>query len=365
MSRLSSIAAHAEGRALAELPQFREWTINRFRDSKWARFATARMDAFHAKQQGRTFCAAEFPSLSFASYTNPFRMFDRGSQYVVNEIANRTHWTFPEKMLHLFLYRQFNLPESYEMFRDSVLAPMMDARCETLGEIMYSHNGLEDIAAACLRYHTVCTDAGVKLYSRAYLRNGGAAYTRYLELMPGIVRTMCSADLRNALESIYIDLRAWEGFGDFLAYQLALDINYCLEESRPVDFVVPGPGAIKGMDYAIGPVKPAERIATIKVLAEPNVQKFILPDFKAPDGPWVGETGDTLEAVRLLEENDVQNLFCEFSKTYRIDVLGDRVKRPYAAGRTAPMKLALPLGYFQRDYGVPRAVSLSRRTSLA
>lgn len=353
MSIHSTLRAHEEACALQKVPEFRQQVLELFTDSLWSQFATARMDAFHAKQEGRTFCHPKFPSLSWASYTNPYRMFDRGSQYVINNIANSV-MGWRGKMLSLYLYRQFNLPSTYELFCDAVLAPTMDAKdAESLDALIEDREVLDLLSDSFIRYHKVCEADGTKLYSRAYLRNGGAAYTRYFEIMPEVLEELFALDGEEGLtiQEVFCRIRKYEGFGDFLAYQLALDINYCLDTSMPVDFVVPGPGAIKGLEYACGPLLPALKIATIKVLAEPTIQGIVLDDFKRVEGDWVGKDGQRVTSYRLLEENDVQNLFCEFSKMYRIDVLGDRPKRGYTPGLTPPMRLSIPFGSFAHDYG--------------
>lgn len=338
-------------RARADEKAFQEWAINFFKNHAWSRFAIARMEAFVAKQNGEAYHNPEFPSLSFARYTNPYRMLDRGSQYVITEIANNEELGWRGKMTLLFLYRQFNMPSSYELFRDGVMAAMMDATgAETLDALVSDRKVVEDMAKAFILYHKDLEEQGVTLYSRAYLRNGSSAYTRYFELMPDILDTMFAFNAEDySLERIFWHLRRFEGFGDFLAYQLALDVNYCFDVSLPVDFVVPGPGAIKGICDCVGPCGMNERISIIKVLAEPRVQRAVLSGFPFPKF-FVkgGAPKGGAEREWLLEENDVQNLFCEFSKMYTIDVMQSRTKRFYEHRTGSAMSVVLPNGFVAR-----------------
>lgn len=326
---------------------FQQWAISFFKGSRWADFATERMEAFVAKQRGEAYSSEKFPSLGFARYTNPYRMLDRGSQYVITEIANNTELGWKGRMTLLFLYRQFNMPSTYELFRDGVLAPMMDARGVTLDELMDSRESVQAVAEACIRYHKVLEERGVTLYSRAYLRSGSSSYTRYFELMPEILDTlfMLRDEAHYSLLDVFALIHQYEGFGAFLAYQLALDVNYCFRHSKSVDFVIPGPGAINGLTDVAGPMSTRERMAVLKVLALPHVQKAVLPEFQYPS--FVMADGSTKEW--LLEENDIQNLFCEYSKMYSLDVMGSRPKRFYVHSPGTEMSVVLPYGFVARE----------------
>lgn len=339
---MKTLTHHEEAKVLAKDPAFRDWVLRAFSNHKFVEFATERMRVFHLKHANEDHSSDLFPSMNVSRYTNPYRILDRGSQVVVQRIAN-TDMTWLEKMFHLYLYRLFNLETTYDLFLENGVAPYMSHMDDsvTLDTVLKTPQYCKELTDVLVVLHKAYNAAGVRLYSRAYKRHTGKGFSDYLEYLPTLCnRVFPSMEHACALEPIFAAMLPFRGFGDFLSYQFALDVNYCLERYLPVDFVVPGPGAIKGIQYAVGAKDPVERIALIKVITEE--QDILMPEFQQVVRAYTPEYGGTLFTAMPLEENDVQNLFCEFSKLENLELFGTKVGRKYDSRDRKPHAIHWP-----------------------
>src|SRR5207253_10665911 len=123
---------------------------------------------------------------------------------------------------------------------------------QALGEITYSRfdfRGCDEILSSAL-------DQGKSIYSAAYIMPSagvfGHARKHRNHLL--LIQAMMDAHLvqrvssASSMREVFDTLRSFPTIGDFLAYQLATDINYSeLTDFSECDFVMPGPGAIDGI----------------------------------------------------------------------------------------------------------------------
>lgn len=335
---------HDDAVKLAKDPAFQDWVLGKFTGHKFGEFATERMRLFHLKHSNEPHHSDKFPSLNVSRYTNPYRILDRGSQVVVKRMAN-ADMTWLEKMFHLYLYRLFNLETSYDLFLTNGVDLFMNEMADgvTLDDVLRTPVYCGQLTDALVALHKAYDDAGVVLYSRAYKRHTGKGFSDYLTYIPELCKSYFPHfEKYRDLQSIFKDMHKFHGFGDFLAYQFALDVNYCREPMLPIDFVVPGPGALKGIQYSVGSKTPVERIALIKVITE--FQGRLFPDFECAVAAIKPEYGGTVFRKIPLEENDVQNLFCEFSKLENLEVFGTKVGRKYTTAEKKPHSIAWPKG---------------------
>ena len=103
-------------------------------------------------------------------------------------------------------------------------------------------------------------------------------------------------------------LRSFPMFGDFLAYQYAIDLNYsdAIDFSES-EFVVPGPGAKSGIRKCF---------ETLDGLTEPDLIKMVT-DQQEQEFARLGLKFQYLPGRRL-QYIDCQNIFCEIDKYSRI-----------------------------------------------
>ncbi len=111
-----------------------------------------------------------------------------------------------------------------------------------------------------------------------------------------------------SLDQVFLSLKELPSFGDFLAFQLAIDLNYSTLLDFPEDsFVVAGPGARDGIAKCF---ENAQEFATediINFMHERQDREF----------ERLGLSFQSLWG-RKLQPIDCQNLFCEISKYARV-----------------------------------------------
>ncbi len=135
------------------------------------------------------------------------------------------------------------------------------------------------------------------------------------------------ADTRD-MKTAFLLLRSYHSIGDFLAYQLAIDLNYSvLTNFSEMEFVTPGPGALDGIRKCFVSLGDYSEADVIQFVAETQADEFAKRELKFRS-LW----GRPLQLV------DCQNLFCEVNKYARMahpEVRGrtdrKRIKQRYKA----------------------------------
>ena len=117
-------------------------------------------------------------------------------------------------------------------------------------------------------------------------------------------RLQDSRDLRE----VFLLLKSYPSLGDFLAFQLAIDLNYSpLIDHDEAQFVVAGPGARDGLAKTFPNAAPEDAESLIALMMERQEAEFsrLNLNFRSLWG-------------RRLQLIDCQNLFCEVSKYTRV-----------------------------------------------
>ena len=122
-------------------------------------------------------------------------------------------------------------------------------------------------------------------------------------------------------------LQKTPGLGPFLSMQIATDLGYCPgEPDQENDFILPGPGARKGVGYLLNEDgKPASLAQTRRVIEL----------FPAHEMPFLPKSGGRYASLM-----DVQNVFCEFSKYVRYKESPVQAREPYQ--RRDPFDVTIP-----------------------
>ena len=280
-------------------------------DSYWW-FAAERQRIFFRRLRGDVYPWTRNAVLSTYKFTNAYRASDRTSQYLIRRVIYRDDLptSAREVFFRIVLFKLFNKMETWDLLERS-LGPI------TFDGYRFKH------------YDTVlggAMNSGHRIYSAAYIMPPGtsafgraAKHQNHLLLLERMMQDSLAerlVDSRNMQES-FAQLRAYPTIGDFLAYQLATDINYSdITDFTEMDFVVPGPGARNGLRKCfvdLGGLNEPELIRFMADIQEQEFQRLGL-DFLSLWG-------------RPLQLVDCQNLFCEVDKY-------SRVAFPHIAGRT-------------------------------
>lgn len=260
-------------------------------------FVSERHRVWEQRQAGEPQPWTGDPVLATRKFTNVFRLLDPGSQFVMTDLLADDPDEF-EFLARCLLYRITNLPEAWRSFE---------------GDLSLVERPDE------FRAHLHARKArGERVFSGAYMIWGGTVkgvdkidhVFGVLEgAAPGLADFLTADTQRERFEA----LEGCRGMGAFNAMQVLTDFGYSTEY-REDDFVIPGPGALKGAS-ALG-MGGAEAIE------------------------WGWETLHGLDDQPLiwgsknrghfLSRMDVQNCLCEFSKYVRF------------ASRPSPQKQYVP-----------------------
>jgi hypothetical protein len=295
------------GRTLSTTPVF---------DTYW-RFASARQAIYEARLRQEDGPWTEDPILTNFRFTNCYRASDRVSQFMIQRVIYQGDQSAEETTFRVLLFKFFNRISTWELLEAE------------FGELR-SNVSLEQI-------DDVLSDAfarGERLYSAAYVipppRMGATRkHTNHLRLL----RKMMDADVAARLEEAmtmahaYRLLRSFPSMGDFLAFQMLIDLNYStLLAFSEMDFVVAGPGARDGIRKCFGAESSGIEEHIIQYMADTQHEHFARLGL-----PFAGLGGRALQLI------DCQNLFCEVDKYARVahpDVRGvsgrSRIKQKFA-----------------------------------
>ena len=287
-------------------------------ESLWE-FAHERQNIFFKRLNGESPPFTSNEILQEFSFTNPYRITDRVSQYLVKNVIYSHCQSAPEVLFRILLFKLFNSIGTWELLESQFGTPSIHSF--DIGE-----------------YDRVLTNAkqsGAKIYSGAYIMPSGKStfgsnrkHYNHLTLLNEIMSANPIKEIEkmNTLRELYEFLLSKPTIGRFLAFQFAIDINYSeitnFEES---EFVIAGPGALSGIFKCFKHFEArfAEKIIFRLFLDQENEFKKRGLAFKFLHG-------------RKLQPIDIQNLFCELDKYARVkhkDIEGlssrKRIKRKF------------------------------------
>jgi hypothetical protein len=273
------------------------------------RFAVERQAIFFRRIEGAPFPWTKDPILRRYKFTNAYRASDRVSQYLIKNLIYREPNSIREVFFRIILFKMFNRIETWKLLE------------EMLGEITYENYSFE-------RYDKVLTSALAigRVFSGAYIMPSGIGAFGYRRKHRNILRLVekmmedgvpAKVSEAKSMQQVFEILQDYPMIGEFLAYQLATDINYSeITNFSEMDFVVPGPGARDGISKCFSSLGGLNEVETIRFMMDTQEKEFERYDL---DFKWLWG--------RRLHLIDCQNLFCEVDKY-------SRLAHPEAEGRS-------------------------------
>ncbi|OBX17954.1 hypothetical protein A9995_13980 [Erythrobacter sp. QSSC1-22B] len=270
-------------------------------DLYW-RFAAERQAIFFRRLEGEASPWTEDPILCGYKFTNAYRASDRVSQYLIRHViyGDRYSTATAEIVFRTLLFKMFNKISTWELLEEQLGPPSWQS---------FDPEAYDRVLGGAMA-------AGSRLYSAAYiippvaLDRTKVKHRGHLKLIdlimqgPFVGRLESSCDLREVFDL----LKQFPSLGDFLAFQLAIDLNYSpVIDHDEASFVVAGPGARDGLAKTFvdaAAVPPEDLIAMMMERQEEEFARLGL-GFRTLWG-------------RRLQLIDCQNLFCEISKYTRV-----------------------------------------------
>ncbi len=280
------------GRTLFATPVF---------DTYW-RFARERQEIFMMRVRGNPPPWTNDPILDSHRFTNAYRASDRVSQFLIRHVQYTGAQYPPEVFFRTLLFKLFNKVETWNAI---------------VGEFGRHPRWCRDadpfprLLAVLDRMFA----AKQAIYSGAYIMpSPDCGETRKHENHLLLLKRMMKdgvhlkVETAKSLREVYAILRAVPSFGDFLAFQFTIDLNYSdVVNFSENDFVVAGPGAQSGIKKCFSGVGGLSDADVIRAVTDMQEAEFAR----------LGLTFQTLFGRRL-HPIDCQNLFCEVDKYARV-----------------------------------------------
>jgi hypothetical protein len=267
-------------------------------DTYWY-FAAERQTIFFNKLAGKLPYTND-PILSTYKFCNTYRASDRVSQFLIKDVIYKGKWTEKDHLLRIILFRLLNKLETWQELEAKI------------GEVSTNTFDFQTYAEALTQ---IKKESGT-IYGNAFILCANKAYgydikhLNHLKLLENILKPVTSAKLLNSksLKELVTNLLDLPLIGNFMAYQLAIDLNYSeLFDFSENDFTLPGPGAERGINKAFKDLGKYNKETIISYMVENQDKEFerLGIEFKNLFG-------------RKLHAIDCQGLFCEVDKYSRV-----------------------------------------------
>ena len=300
-------------------------------DTFW-RFAAERHQVYLRRLAAAPPPWSNDPILTGYRFTNVYRASDRVSQYLIGHVIyDGENRSAVDTVFRTLLFKIFNRVDTWQMLEGELGAVSVDS---------FDTDGAVAVLDAALARRQ-------RVYSGAYIvppfpgSAGIPKHHGHLRLLASAHRDGDLGALTEAtgLRELYERLAAWPGFGPFLAYQFAIDLNYApLFSFDENTFVVAGPGARDGLYKCFTNLHDHAPEAVIRRVWERQGEEFAARGLTF-DGLW----GRPMSLI------DVQNVFCEISKYARVahpDVRGPsgrlRIKQRFRPAGPLPTPVFPP-----------------------
>jgi hypothetical protein len=291
-------------------------------------FAAKRQAAFEARLLGSPAPWSDDPIIQTYKFCNVFRAADRVSQYMIKEVCYNEEPNHPDdRLFQIVAFRFFSNIETWESIRT------------ILGRAPVIHDLIDGSFESALNQ---TKETHGKLYTGAFILCATDAYGRHLKHLNHVelfkdmfVNQNVGERIRRAanLTVVYLLLHEFPLIGDFMAYQIAIDLNYSEYVSFSEDsFTKAGPGALRGIKKVFLDTNGFTPEEVIMWMVEHQDEEF-----KKLGLTFNGLFGRKLHAI------DAQGLFCETDKYCREAVpdLKSARTRIKASFNASPKKIEL------------------------
>jgi 5-hmdU DNA kinase-like protein len=298
-------------------------------DTYW-RLAAERQRIFHLRAEGQPAPWTDDRILASYKFCNTYRASDRISQYLIREViyGSDDDPSAEDLLLRIIFFRLFSKEETWQAVERRVgLLSVKDFDAAAIDQ--------------CLEEHLL---AGTSIYTSAFILCANRAYGHarkhrnhlaLLEAMFGSGRLPRTIAAVRSLQELYDALLEWPLLGPFMAYQLAIDINYSeLVDFSEDEFTVAGPGALRGLRKCFvdaGGLSPDALICHMVHRQDAEFARLGIP--------FQDLFGRRLHAI------DCQGLFCELDKYARVAFPELKSNRVRIKARFAPTPRPLSLFY--------------------
>jgi hypothetical protein len=270
-------------------------------DTFW-RFAAERQEVFFQRQKNAEASIWTLDSiLQEYKFTNAYRASDRVSQYLIKNVIYKGNQSLEEIFFRILVFKTFNKIETWEL---------LETQLGSIEWRSYDFSIYDKILSTAI-------NSRCAIYSAAYIMASGKTafgharkHRNHLMLIEKMMRERLYDRIHSAksMEEVFLTLSQQPTIGSFLAYQYTVDLNYSsITEFSENDFVMPGPGAIRGIQKCFSDIGHYSLTDIIRYVTSQQEEEFDKRGIKFKN-LW----GRPLHLI------DIQNLFCETDKYARV-----------------------------------------------
>lgn len=304
-------------------------------DLYW-RFASERHRTFERRVAGQPSPWTNDPIIQAYKFCNVYRAADRVSQYMIRDVCYHDESCRPEdRLFQIVAFRTFSKVETWRSVRAFLgryptLDDLGDGRfTDALDHAKQRNGGLYTGA-----FILCATDA----YGQALKHLNHVELFRHMFLQGALGERLL---LAKSLREVYDLLHGYPLMGDFMSYQIAIDLNYSdLINLSENEFTQAGPGALRGIKKCFEDLGDYTSTEVILWMVERQEEEFARLGV-----PFNGLWGRPLHAI------DCQGLFCETDKYCReaAPELTSNRKRIKARFSASPEPISL---FFPPKWGI-------------
>ncbi len=291
-------------------------------------FAAERQRIFERRIAGQPAPWTDDPILARYRFTNVWRMSDRVTQFLIRDVIYaQPELPADDLLVRIVLARLFSKPSTWRVIEERLgpvrRATLADRRLPPL---------LEELRATGPIYTSAFILCATKAYGHDRKHLNHLALVRDMVRGRRLPRALAAA---RQLKDVYEALIEFPLIGPFMAYQLAIDINYSeLVDFSENEFTVPGPGAERGIRKVFPAAHRRDMPVVIHRMVEEQERACLQLGIAPPT-----LFGHPLRAI------DCQNLFCELDKYARVRFPQLRSNRSRIKAAFTPSAEALQLFY--------------------
>lgn len=261
-------------------------------------------------------------------FCNSYRASDRVSQFLIkNVIYKYSDLNELDILFRIIFFRLFNKIQTWEILEEKV------GRIELKNFSFEKYSDLlEEIK-----------EKEGKIYGNAFILcandafKQGKKHKNHLALLETIFKTTKKLELLNSksLKELFENLKTLPLIGNFMAYQIAIDLNYSeIFDFDENDFTCVGPGAERGIRKCFTDLEGKSKEDVIMYMVENQDKEFerLGLNFKNLFG-------------RKLHAIDCQGLFCETDKYCRVKFPELKSNRVRMKSEFKPTKKSIKLFY--------------------
>jgi hypothetical protein len=274
------------------------------------------------------------PILQSERFTNVYRELDPGTRYVIEHILE-IDASRPDKLFNVMLYRLIGRMETHAtlgfQFLTDFCSHEMERELKSLRRA-----GTPPFTAAYMVSAYSSLGSADKVENIASLF--GMLHAEFDDLFVRVDRCTAAADVHATLSSAY-------GFGNFLSYQVLVDLLYPLRVYANKgllpfshdDWASPGPGARRGIKMLLRPSDDSQDLDVMCWLRDHQHSEF---ERLGLDFPYLEDAAGNPTDISLA---NIQNCLCEFHKYVKIrEGTGQGRRKFKAASRGALEQSAIP-----------------------